>query len=97
MKQLFRKIRFLVFSLLLLYPAQIAAQFFVYFFASITDLLIPGYVIGCILFGFLTSLPILRRISRSKKSRSLQIGLHLLTVLLMSGVLFLSMVSLNMS
>lgn len=97
MKQFLKKIRFLVLSLLLLYPAQIAAQLFVYFFASITGLLIPGYAIGCILFGFLASLPILRRISRSEKSRSLQIILHLLTVLLMSGVLFLSMVSLNIS
>ena len=43
MKQFLKKIRFLVLSLLLLYPAQIAAQLFVYFFASITGLLIPGY------------------------------------------------------
>ena len=80
-------------SVLLLFPAQIFALFFVYFFTIITGLLIVGYIIGCVLFGFVASLPILKQISHAGISRAYQIILDLLVVLVMAGLLFLSMVS----
>lgn len=82
----------IILSLVLLLPAQVMFMLFVFYFDALTGQLGLGYALGCILFGALAAVPVVRPVWRREMTGGQKLVRTVPVVCLYAAILMLSVV-----